>query len=128
VSRILVVDDEPQIRQMYRQVLARDGHHVVLAENGSAALLAMEMSPPDLVLLDMAMPEMDGVAFLRILRETPEWKHIPVVVITAFATADQMTCMKDLARGAEALTKSNFSVRELRARVTQQLSTRANAA
>jgi DNA-binding response OmpR family regulator len=127
MSRILVVDDEPRIRELHRQILSRDGHHVSQASNGIEALLAMEMSMPDLILLDMAMPEMDGVEFLKILRATPEWARIPVLLMTAFSTVDQLSFV-DALGVAQPLTKAEFSVKELRARITAALPPKTQAA
>jgi len=120
MGTILVVDDEPRIRQMLQQVLACQGHRVMHAGNGVEALLAMEMRIPDLLLLDMAMPEMDGITFLRMMRQTPEWESIPVILLSGFATMDQLFTAKEL-RCTEQLTKADFSIRDLRARVARNL-------
>lgn len=121
MATILVVDDEPRIRELLRVALSSQGYKVLLAANGNQALLAMGMSLPDLILSDVAMPEMDGVGFLDILRKTPEWAHIPVILLTGFATAEQQETAKALG-AAEQLTKASFSIRELRARVANYLS------
>jgi DNA-binding response OmpR family regulator len=126
MARILVVDDEAHLRQLARHVLTRDGHDVRLAENGNMAMLAMEMSMPDLVLMDIAMPEMDGVSLLKLMRNTPEWKHIPVLLMSAFATGEQMSMVDELGAAAP-LPKAQFSVKELRARVAQELAPKAMA-
>jgi CheY-like chemotaxis protein len=116
MSTILVVDDQPQIQQMYRAVLRRGGYDVVVASNGLEALRAMETRFPDLILLDMAMPEMDGVAFLQIIRQTPEWARIPVILITAFATETKVE-MAHVLGVVDHFVKADFSVKELRRRI-----------
>ena len=120
MARILIVDDEAHLRQLARHVLSRDGHDVRLAENGNMAILAMEMSMPDLVIMDVAMPEMDGVELLKLIRNTPEWRHIPVLLMSAFVTSEQVSLLGDLGAGAP-LPKAQFSMKELRARVAQEL-------
>ena len=123
MSTILVVDDQPQIQQMYRTVLRRSGYEVVVASNGFKALHAMESHFPDLILLDMAMPELDGVAFLQIIRQTPEWARIPVILITAFASEAKVELAR-LLGVVDHFVKADFSVKELRRRIELHLAQR----
>ena len=120
MGTILVIDDEPQIRQLFRVALSRQGYTVATASNGSDGLLALENAMPDLILLDLAMPEMDGIQFLRVLRAAPEWANLPVIVLTAFGTADQVLAAQGLGI-ADRLNKAQFSVRELRERIARAL-------
>ena len=119
MGTILIVDDEQRIRDLLRTMLAGQ-HKVCVASTGGEALMAMEMSRPDLVILDVAMPGMDGIEFLRILRATPEWAGTPVMLLTAFATPDQHVVADDLGV-SDQLTKASFTVRELRGRVAELL-------
>ena len=80
---ILVVDDEADVRAHVCAYLRREGFPVIEAENGVRALEAMVPERPCLILLDLMMPEMDGFAFLRTLRNRADWRHVPVVVLTA---------------------------------------------
>jgi len=80
---VLVVDDDPDVRALLRRSLEREGYAVVEAEHGRAALARLGEATPDLVLLDLMMPEMDGFEFLVELRRLPASRHVPVVVITA---------------------------------------------
>jgi signal transduction histidine kinase/CheY-like chemotaxis protein len=80
---VLVVEDEPNLREMMRRVLQRENIRVTEAENGKVALLRVKERPPKLILLDLTMPEMNGFQFLAELRKKPEWRTIPVVVVTA---------------------------------------------
>jgi CheY-like chemotaxis protein len=86
--RVLVVDDDASIRQFLRVALTDRGYDVVSAEHGQEALDAIQQSPPDLILLDMRMPVMDGWAFAAAYRERPE-PRAPVVVLTAARDAAQ---------------------------------------
>jgi len=80
---ILVVDDEPDI-VTYLTVLFKDkGYKTVSAGNGSEAAEKLKMEKPDLITLDMSMPEMSGVRFYKEIRENDDYKDIPVLVITA---------------------------------------------
>ena len=88
-SRILVVDDEAVVRVTIREVLERHGYEVVMAEDGQTALGLIEQKTPDLVLLDMKMPGMDGPAILAEIRN----KHdaLPVIIITG-NTEGELVC------------------------------------
>ncbi len=81
--RVLVVEDDMETRDILRRTLAQEGWAVAEAENGRAALERVAADPPDLILLDLMMPEMDGFEFVSELRNHEEWQSIPVVVITA---------------------------------------------
>jgi CheY-like chemotaxis protein len=80
--RILVVDDGEDIRQFVEMTLSAEGHHVTTAPHGAAALEMIAISPPDVILLDMKMPVMDGWELARRYRAMPG-PHAPIVVITA---------------------------------------------
>jgi len=84
-KRTLVVDDDHDIAELVRLALTDEGYEVVVASNGSAALLAMETTPFDLILLDMRMPVMDGWAVARALRA--QGITVPIVVMTAAESA-----------------------------------------
>ncbi len=80
---VLVVDDLADARDVLARLLRLGGYKSVTAEDGWAALSAVECEAPDLVLLDVTMPNMDGVEVLRRLRDHPRWKNLPVVLFTA---------------------------------------------
>lgn len=84
MSAILVVDDEPNIRRMVSRLLEAEGYSTREAPHGAAALSAVEVEEPDLVLLDLAMPELDGLSTLARLQE--RWPSIPVVMMSGRAT------------------------------------------
>jgi DNA-binding response OmpR family regulator len=85
VARILVVDDEPSVRAMVRDVLEEEGHVVLLAEDGYAGLRMAEQHRPDCVVLDVMMPGLDGHAVLQRLRGSVGGLDLPVVMLTAAA-------------------------------------------
>jgi CheY-like chemotaxis protein len=79
----LLVDDDATVRRSVRQALEPIGWQVTEAENGQVAVDALVSAKPDVIILDLMMPEMDGFAFMDVLRRRPVWQDIPVVVITA---------------------------------------------
>ncbi|MBL4665828.1 MAG: response regulator [Sneathiella sp.] len=81
--RVLVIDDDSNSRDLVRRTLESREWQVAEAENGLIALQNMKDAPPDLVLLDLMMPEMDGFEFLSHMRQEKSWRNIPVIVITA---------------------------------------------
>lgn len=83
LSQILVVEDDPAIREMLRYTLEPEGLCVMEAGNGWVALEQIVANRPELILLDLMMPEMDGFEFILNLRQNPAWQTIPVVVLTA---------------------------------------------
>jgi DNA-binding response OmpR family regulator len=82
-KRILVVDDDLPVVRLLRTVLEQEGFRVASAANGAECLIAIESQPPDLVILDVMMPVMDGFQTLRVLREKPEGRNLPVILLTA---------------------------------------------
>jgi len=82
-KKILVADDDARNRKLLETLLVADGHQVVAVDSGRAALSAATAEPPDLVLLDLMMPGMDGFEVLRRLKAAPDLQDIPVVMVTA---------------------------------------------
>jgi len=80
---VLVIDDEASVRSLTRAMLEKEGWTVSEAANGIEALKSMERQRPSLIFLDLMMPEMDGFAFAVEVRQHPEWRSIPIVVVTA---------------------------------------------
>jgi CheY-like chemotaxis protein len=88
VTTILVVDDEPTLRAIIADVLRDEGYAVVTAEDGQEALEVFARDAPDLVLMDVMMPRMNGRAAVRALRALPTGATVPVVLASAAATPD----------------------------------------
>ena len=80
---MLLIDDDPAARAAMRLILEKEGWKVSEAENGRAALGCMERERPSVIVLDLMMPEMDGFEFAAQVRRHPEWRSIPIVVLTA---------------------------------------------
>ena len=111
-SRILVVDDDRDIRGLLRELLARAGYDVAEAESGKAGLREFYASPPDLVLLDVSMPELDGWQTLERIRDLSE---VPVMMLTA--RAGELEKVRGLKGGADDYVTKPFGRQELLARV-----------
>ena len=82
---VLVVDDDPDAREFLSTVLQDNGFAVTTANDGAEAIATIEQSPPDLVALDITMPEKSGVAVYRRLKEDDQLKAIPVIVVTGIS-------------------------------------------
>lgn len=81
-TRILMAEDDPTIREMYQIKLEQDGWDIRMAPDGEAAVGLAQVAPPDLVLLDMQMPKLDGIGVLKRLREHRSTRDVPVVVLS----------------------------------------------
>ena len=85
MSKILIAEDNPVNRELLRELLEMRGHTVVEACDGEEALRVIEQTRPDLVLLDIGMPLLDGFGVIRKIRENPRFASMPVVAVTAYA-------------------------------------------
>ena len=83
LDTVLIVEDDPDVQEVLQQILKRDEWQVQLALNGQDALDVLRAQIPDLILLDLMMPVMDGFEFMRQLRSNPAWHRVPVIVVTA---------------------------------------------
>ncbi|NJO40061.1 MAG: response regulator [Cyanobacteria bacterium CRU_2_1] len=83
IGHVLVAEDDPTTREMFRRMLEKEGWNVIEAENGQRALEKLAEVQPNLILLDLMMPEMDGFQFITALRQNPAWRSLPIVVVTA---------------------------------------------
>jgi two-component system, cell cycle response regulator DivK len=84
--QILVVDDEPDVRSTMKMLLESDGHRVDVAANGREAVEVATRDVPDVVVMDLNMPVMDGVSAARILRQHPRTQGVPVIALSAYLT------------------------------------------
>ena len=85
MKKVLIAEDNPTNRELLRELLEIRGYTVSEACNGQEALLMVEQAPPDILLLDIGMPLLDGFAVVRKLRENPRFASLPVVAVTAYA-------------------------------------------
>ena len=116
---ILVADDDADILALIKAVLERSGHEVVAVADGAEALAGVRMHRPDLAVLDITMPLVDGLEVLRRLRADSETVALPVVLLSA--QAQEADVVRGFATGASAYMKKPFSPRDLVARVAELL-------
>jgi DNA-binding response OmpR family regulator len=114
-KKIVLAEDEPQIARLIEFKLKKEGYSVTWKENGEEALKAIKTEEPDLVILDVMMPVMDGYEVLRRLKEDENLKSIPVVMLTA--RAQEKDVVKGINLGAEDYITKPFHPAELLARV-----------
>ena len=110
--KVLIVDDEPQIRRFLRASLQSHDYAVVEAENGKEAVRACTVQRPDLVVLDLGLPDMDGMDVISLLRE---WSTVPIIVLSI--RSDDADKIDALDRGANDYVTKPFSMGELLARM-----------
>jgi diguanylate cyclase (GGDEF)-like protein/PAS domain S-box-containing protein len=119
---VLVTDDDPAIAGLLERFLRLDGHHVVIARDGAQALKAARLETPDLILLDLHMPVLDGMQVLRRLKAQPTTRDIPVVIISAETDVEPIASALDF--GAEDYLTKPFNPTVLGARVRASLARR----
>jgi phosphate regulon transcriptional regulator PhoB len=114
-SRVLIVEDEPDIRDLLTFHLERDGFQVARVGTGTEALRQVRLTPPDLVILDLMLPEMDGLEVCRRLRADAATATLPIIMLTA--KGDEVDRVVGLEIGADDYIVKPFSPKELIARV-----------
>ncbi|MCF7935767.1 MAG: response regulator transcription factor [Synergistales bacterium] len=113
-QRILLVEDEEALGDLVAEGLKRHGFLVERAADGDAALDIVELSPPDLVVLDLMLPQMDGWEVCRRIRQQPDTKDLPIIILTA--RREERDVIAGLELGADDYLKKPFSMAELAAR------------
>jgi DNA-binding response OmpR family regulator len=113
--RILIVDDEPNIVISLEYLMKREGWETAVASDGEAALAALERSTPDLVILDVMLPHLNGFEVCRRLRADPRWRALRVLMLTAKGRETEVE--KGLGLGADAYVTKPFSTKDLITRI-----------
>lgn len=119
--KILIVDDEPILRKMYQIKFQNSGFEVITAQDGAEVFERIQESRPDLILLDVMMPKMDGFEVLARLKANQDFKNIPVVLLTNLS-ASELDRGKGLELGAlDYLVKDNFTPADIVQKVKSYL-------
>jgi DNA-binding response OmpR family regulator len=118
-KRILIVDDEPNIVVSLQWLMRREGFETTVAADGEAALEAIARGAPDLVILDVMLPGLNGFEVCRRIRAEPTWSGTRVVMLTAKGRDTEV--QKGLALGADAYVTKPFSTKDLVAQIRQLL-------
>ena len=112
---VLVIEDYDDTRQLISSILRKDGYHVIEAEDGVEGLLKASAGYPDLVIMDLALPEMDGVETARRIRQTPKLSRTPIFVVSAWLTKEVEADVR--AAGCTEVFAKPFEIDELMDRV-----------
>ena len=118
-AKILCVDDEPAIREFLHRVLTDEGYQVLTAGDGLEALPVAVKEQPDLILLDIMMPSLNGMETCKRLRERPTTRNIRIIILTAYDTRDRLE--EAIAAGADDFLGKPIDLTELRIRVRSML-------
>jgi two-component system, cell cycle response regulator DivK len=116
---ILVVEDQEDNRRILRDLFANAGYELIEAESGEEALTALTARLPDLILMDIQLPVMDGYEATRQIRANPDLKSVPIIAVTSYALAGDEA--KALAVGCNAYVSKPYSPRALLAKVKEYL-------
>ncbi len=125
LARILIVDDEMPISTLLTQTFEQDGHQVTTAGNGIECMNKMASFRPDVVIMDIMMPKLDGVDTTRLIRRNKNYSDTVIVALSA--KADEETRKRMREAGANLFMRKPFVIAKLVARVNQILETRSGA-
>jgi CheY-like chemotaxis protein len=118
-AKILVVDDEPVIRELLERVLLDEGYRVISAADGPEAVDKAASEKPDLILMDIQMPNMDGIAACRKIRESGQAPNTRIIMLTAYNTRDRLE--ESIRSGADDFLGKPIDAVELKVRVRSML-------
>lgn len=118
MSKILVTDDEKDVVELLKFLLEKDGHQVITAYNGKDALSLAKENMPDLLLLDVMMPEMDGYTVQTKLLDDPKTRDIPIIILTA---KGQLRDVFSMSANVKAYIEKPFDPKTLRQKIAESL-------
>ncbi|HXE52853.1 MAG TPA: response regulator [Tepidisphaeraceae bacterium] len=120
MGRVLIVDDEADTAEVTAQYLRQAGHQVRSVPNGREALASLSEQIPDVAILDVRMPEMDGITFLEVMRCYLRWETVPVILITGFPDDSRLSRAHKLGI-RRVFTKGDFKLADLLVCVNENL-------
>ena len=118
-QKVLIVDDEPSIILPLQFLMEQNGYIVTIAHNGEEAIKEITEFKPDLILLDIMLPVLDGFEICQILKENPKWKNIKIILVTAMGR--DVNIAKGLALGADAYITKPFANSDIVQKVNELL-------
>jgi CheY-like chemotaxis protein len=119
MPKVMIIDDAPALRNSFSRVLRKEGFEPIAMQDGLAALGSAGSHPPDLIVLDLNMPHMDGLEVLKRLRSNLLWRSVPVVVFSGAPRASSPTMRAEDLGVAAVLEKGTTTVEELMGHVRQ---------
>ncbi len=120
MTKIAIIEDDPTINQMYRMKFEAEGFDVELADNGERGVAMVESFGPDIILLDIQMPEMDGPTALKIIRKADWGKTVPVIILTNMGEEESPKELKTLGVHSY-IVKADLTPSQVVARVKEAL-------
>lgn len=123
MAQVLVVDDAVLTRETIARLLSYEGFTTATAANGRDAYAMMYQGRPDLIILDLMMPQMDGLTFLRLVRNTPAWDDVPVLVMSGFSDQEKLVARARKLGVVDVLSKNGTDVDRLLDLVRQTVPT-----
>lgn len=124
-KRILLVDDEPMIIRMVGDRLKMEGYEVLVAMDGQEGLQKAQTENPDLIILDLLLPQLNGYSVCSVLKRDPRYKHIPIVIFTGAPQGNEEEMQ--LLSGADAFVRKPFKASELLGHLTRLLGPKTTA-
>jgi CheY-like chemotaxis protein len=119
MAQILIVDDALLTRQTMARLLEHEGYSTETAANGRDAYAMLYTGTPQLIILDLMMPQMDGLTFLRLVRNSPHWDQLPVLVMSGFTEEDKLVARARKLGVVDVLSKGASDVEQLLKHVRQ---------
>ena len=116
-KRILIIEDQPDNRRILRDLLSTVGYDLTEAENGALGVESALAEPPDLILMDIQMPEMDGYEATRRIKADPRGAEVPIIAVTSFALSGDETKAREA--GCDDYVAKPYSPREMLAKVVE---------
>ena len=120
MANILIVEDDPLIVKIYTTRLTADGHQVESCDNGADALTKLQVFVPNVILLDIMMPQLDGFEFLKLIRANEKTRAIPVLVYSNLSNEKEIQRAREIG-ATEFLTKANYTPTQVIAKIKQHL-------
>ncbi|MCL5410685.1 MAG: response regulator [Patescibacteria group bacterium] len=119
-ARILIVDDDMTLRELYEERMKQEGYVILSASDGEEALEKAVKEKPDLILLDIMMPKINGIDVMKMLREKDDTAHIPIIVLTALV--QEIGKVKEMMKPGDGyLVKSEIMPKDVVAKVEESL-------
>ncbi|MBZ9569860.1 response regulator [Patescibacteria group bacterium] len=112
MKRIVFIEDEPALQKILGEALSKEGYEVIAALDGEAGLRLVETKKPDLVLLDLILPKIDGFEVLRRIKEDPETREIPIIILTNLERMEDVDRVSELG-AITYLVKDNYTLEEV---------------
>ena len=119
-KRILIVEDELSMQRALKNKLEQAGYTIATAADGMAAMSALHEAKPDLILLDLIMPKLDGISVLREIKKDENLQTVPVIILTNLSTGDKVAEAMQLGT-FDFLVKANYSLEDVHKKVEERI-------